>query len=74
VALEIAQAYRHLGSEVTVLARHTLLYREPGWNTLTRLTTRLALSMQIHRSVLVFTLGLDEAYQEITSTSEEVDK
>ena len=28
VALEIAQAYRRLGSEVTVLARHTLLYRE----------------------------------------------
>jgi len=28
VALEIAQAYRRLGSDVTVLARHTLLYRE----------------------------------------------
>jgi len=28
VALEIAQAYRRLGSEVTILARHTLLYRE----------------------------------------------
>ncbi|MGH1484751.1 MAG: mercury(II) reductase [Cellvibrionaceae bacterium] len=28
VALEIAQAYRRLGSEVTVLARHTLLYRD----------------------------------------------
>jgi mercuric reductase len=28
IALEIAQAYRRLGSEVTVLARHTLLYRE----------------------------------------------
>jgi len=28
VALEIAQAYRRLGSEVTVLARHTLLYAE----------------------------------------------
>ncbi|PKH05925.1 mercury(II) reductase [Moritella sp. Urea-trap-13] len=28
VALEIAQAYRRLGSEVTVLSRHTLLYRE----------------------------------------------
>jgi len=28
VALEIAQAYRRLGSEVTVLARHTLLYRQ----------------------------------------------
>lgn len=28
VALEIAQAYRRLGSEVTLLARHTLLYRE----------------------------------------------
>ncbi|MDT8371877.1 MAG: mercury(II) reductase [Gammaproteobacteria bacterium] len=28
VALEIAQAYRRLGSEVTVLARYTLLYRE----------------------------------------------
>lgn len=28
VALEIAQAYRRLGSQVTVLARHTLLYRE----------------------------------------------
>jgi len=28
VALEIAQAYRRLGSEVTVLARHTLLFRE----------------------------------------------
>ena len=28
VALEIAQAYRRLDSEVTVLARHTLLYRE----------------------------------------------
>jgi len=28
VALEIAQAYRRLGSEVTVLARHTLLYSE----------------------------------------------
>ena len=28
VALEIAQAYRRLGSEVTVIARHTLLYRE----------------------------------------------
>jgi len=28
VALEIAQAYRRLGSEVTVLARHTLLYQE----------------------------------------------
>jgi len=28
VALEIAQAYHRLGSEVTVLARHTLLYRE----------------------------------------------
>ena len=28
VAPEIAQAYRRLGSEVTVLARHTLLYRE----------------------------------------------
>ena len=28
VALEIAQAYRRLGSEITVLARHTLLYRE----------------------------------------------
>lgn len=28
VALEIAQAYRRLGSAVTVLARHTFLYRE----------------------------------------------
>lgn len=28
VALEIAQAYRRLGSEVTILARHTLLYQE----------------------------------------------
>lgn len=28
IALEIAQAYRRLGSEVTLLARHTLLYRE----------------------------------------------
>jgi mercuric reductase len=28
VALEIAQAYRRLGSDVTILARHTLLYRE----------------------------------------------
>ncbi len=28
VALELAQAFRRLGSEVTVLARHTLLYRE----------------------------------------------
>jgi len=28
VALEIAQAYRRLGSNVTVLARHTLLYAE----------------------------------------------
>jgi len=28
IALEIAQAYRRLGSEVTVLARHTLLYAE----------------------------------------------
>jgi mercuric reductase len=28
VALEIAQAYQRLGSEVTILARHTLLYRE----------------------------------------------
>jgi mercuric reductase len=28
VALEIAQAYRRLGSDVTVLARHTLLYKE----------------------------------------------
>ena len=28
VALEIAQAYRRLGSEVTVLARHSLLYSE----------------------------------------------
>jgi len=28
VALEIAQAYRRLGSEVTIIARHTLLYKE----------------------------------------------
>tara|TARA_R110001583_G_scaffold21628_2_gene82065 strand:- start:223 stop:1671 length:1449 start_codon:yes stop_codon:yes gene_type:complete len=28
IALEIAQAYRRLGSEVTILARHTLLYKE----------------------------------------------
>jgi mercuric reductase len=28
VALEIAQAYRRLGSEVTIIARHTLLSRE----------------------------------------------
>lgn len=28
VALELAQAYRRLGSEVTILARHSLLYRE----------------------------------------------
>jgi len=28
VALEMAQAYRRLGAEVTVLARHTLLYKE----------------------------------------------
>jgi len=28
VALEIAQAYRRLGSKVTVIARHTLLYKE----------------------------------------------
>jgi mercuric reductase len=28
VAVEIAQAYRRLGSEVTLLARHTLLYAE----------------------------------------------
>ncbi|GGP71262.1 MULTISPECIES: mercury(II) reductase [Alteromonadales] len=28
IALEIAQAYRRLGSEVTVLARHSLLYAE----------------------------------------------
>ena len=28
VALEIAQAYRRLGSKVTVISRHTLLYRE----------------------------------------------
>jgi mercuric reductase len=28
VALEIAQAYRRLGSNVTILARHTLLYAE----------------------------------------------
>ena len=28
IALEIAQAYRRLGTEVTVIARHTLLYKE----------------------------------------------
>ncbi|HBY85466.1 MAG TPA: mercury(II) reductase [Colwellia sp.] len=28
VALEIAQAYRRLGAEVTIVARHTLLYKE----------------------------------------------
>jgi len=28
VALEIAQAYQRLGSDVTILARHTLLYKE----------------------------------------------
>jgi len=28
VALEIAQAYRRLGAEVTIIARHTLLYKE----------------------------------------------
>jgi len=28
VALEIAQAYHRLGSQVTILARHTLLYKE----------------------------------------------
>ncbi len=28
IALEIAQAYRRLGAEVTLLARHTLLYKE----------------------------------------------
>ncbi len=28
VALEIAQAYRRLGAEVTILSRHTLLYKE----------------------------------------------
>jgi len=28
IALEIAQAYQRLGAEVTVLARHTLLYKE----------------------------------------------
>ena len=28
IALEIAQAYRRLGAEVTILARHTLLYKE----------------------------------------------
>ncbi len=28
VALEIAQAYRRLGAKVTVIARHTLLYKE----------------------------------------------
>lgn len=28
IALEIAQAYRRLGSEVTIIARHTLLYKE----------------------------------------------
>jgi len=28
VALELAQAYRRLGSEITILARHTLLFRE----------------------------------------------
>ncbi|MGV6850984.1 MAG: mercury(II) reductase [bacterium] len=28
IALEIAQAYQRLGSEVTILARHTLLYKE----------------------------------------------
>jgi len=28
VAVEIAQAYRRLGAEVTILARHTLLYKE----------------------------------------------
>jgi mercuric reductase len=28
VALEIAQAYRRLGSEVTIIARHNLLYKE----------------------------------------------
>ncbi len=28
IALELAQAYRRLGSEITLLARHTLLYRE----------------------------------------------
>lgn len=28
IALEIAQAYRRLGSRVTVVARHTLLYKE----------------------------------------------
>lgn len=28
VALEIAQAYRRLGAEVTILARHTLLYND----------------------------------------------
>ena len=28
VALEIAQAYARLGSRVTILARHTLLYAE----------------------------------------------
>lgn len=28
IAVELAQAYRRLGSEVTLLARHTLLYRE----------------------------------------------
>ena len=30
VAVELAQAFRRLGSQVTVLARHTLLYREDG--------------------------------------------
>jgi len=28
IALEVAQAYRRLGSKVTILARHSLLYRE----------------------------------------------
>ncbi len=28
IALEIAQAYRRLGAEVTIIARHTLLYKE----------------------------------------------
>ena len=28
IALEIAQAYRRLGAEITIIARHTLLYKE----------------------------------------------
>jgi mercuric reductase len=69
IALELAQAYKRLGSEVTILARHTLLYKEEPLlgETLTKVLQQEGIRIlensqarQIDHDGKNFTISLDE--------------